>query len=1091
MQACELTHSHHLWHAVWACFAMLLCCAVSAGQLDPGAWKFSGSNAATMHKAVDNNLDTCWESDGPQTPGTAVTIDLGRSVQVYRVFLTCGRELSKFPRSLNVYVGESPDTMRRVAGETSRSDADSKDGYLTALRTESLFRFAPAQGRYVKLEIGVNGSGLPWAIAEMDIHAATKDEKAGATVIVDGKFLTTADGKPQGFNLMKLAAEELRYYLMELTGAPVRIVAAANATSATGLRFRLVTPPAETVPSPEPDPRNLDDVSVTRDGEEIQIAGPTTRAVLYGAYEFLKSQGVRWLFADANGDMVPKAGKLNLSVLPINYRPPFSTRGLIWPGVVGMTEEQFNLFQLRHGFNMAMGMNNKVPLGTVPRMNCGFGWAHTMGDMFDGQEKTHPEWWPGPYRKGGWKVPCTSNPAVLDYIYQRIEGTLVARAAAKLPPLQGFSVHPNDSPIFCECARCEGLFGKPERVSADGAEESNGTWDYAPRHFYLINALAERLKKAHPALFLKTLAYANHELAPKSYARMPENVLIDICPWWRSLPVDAPQNAPIRDNIKAWGPKCGSIGIWSYVLIYNDTTFGHPSGEKNLLTTNLSALADQNRFYRQVGIRQVGTQLYGPQHHWPWGFYAFAATSWNPDVKAAVLKDDFFKGYYGEAWQPMLRWYTLMEETALAQNLDTDSPNPALFAHGNIEKLRGYLAEARKLAVRWEVKERVETARIDTEWTYERSGWQTHTSDRPYPCFRMKTPPAIDGTLTDAAWQTLPEMQGFRIAATRVDAAHPGQFASTRSTSFRMGWDDKYLYLGARMTEPDMAALKAADAKQKEFAYRDALEIFFAPEAPPYYRQTIIDSAGFAWGPTKISAVNSHQYLKDPDFVCKTAYGPDGWTLEARFPLAMLTNTLPKEGTAWAANLVRPCTTTKDGEQYTSWSDMPRFHFHQYWLGAWSVIEFKGQAPANPAGLEAAMNAEYLRASRAYSDQSARLRAFDAQVAGKPNLNDMPAIKSDDRDRRQYDVAWNGKSVTCNAVRINWQNKRLLKRWYTLEYWDGTQFRLIEDRRDNRCAVSVHDFPPITTTRLRLTTWDEMIGWRDMTAVKSIEVYLK
>ena len=1010
MQANKIIHPRMTWQVICASIAILLSGIASAAQLDPGGWTFTGSHAGMMKKAVDNDVDTCWESEGPQIPGTAVTINLGRSVYVYRVYLTSGRELSKFPRSLNIYVGDTPDSLRRVASEVSRTSADSAAGDLTALRKESLFRFAPVKGRYVKLEIGANGAGLPWAIAEMDIHAATQQENAGTSVIVDGSYLKSADGKAQGFSLMKLAAEDLQYYLMELTGAPVRIVATEEATSVTGLRFRLVTPPAEQVPSPVPDPVNLDDVSIKRVGEEILISGPTTRAVLYGIYEFLQSQGVRWLYADPNGDAVPTRRTLDLSVLPISYRPPFSTRGLIWPAVVGMSDEQFNLFQLRHGFNLAMGMNNKVPLGTVPRMNCGFGWAHTMGDIFDGMEKIHPEWWPGPYRQGWWKVPCTSNPEVLDFIYQRIEQTLVARAAQKLPPLQGFSVHPMDSPSFCECPRCEKLFGKPERVNPDGADESNGTWNYSDRHFYLINALAERLKQAHPELFLKTLAYANHELAPKNYAHMPSNVLIDICPGWQPLPVNAPQNATIRDNIKAWGPKCGSIGIWSYVLIYSDTTFGYPAGEKNLLVTNLAAIADQNRFYREVNIRQVGTQLYGPQNHWPWALYAFATTTWKPDVKPEVLKKEFFQGYYREAWKPMLQWYELMEQTALANNLVTDSPNPALFAHGNIKKLRGYLAEARKRAVHWEVKERVETARIDTEWTYDKSGWKSHSNDRPYPCYRMKVPPVIDGTLSDATWQTAPEMQGFRIAATRIDAAHPGRFSFTRTTSFRMGWDDKYLYLGAHMTEPDMEKLKAADAKQQEFTYRDALEILFAPEAPPYYRQTIIDSAGNAWGPVKIRQVNSHQFLNDPDFVCKTAYQQDGWSIEARFPLAMLASTLPKEGTTWPANLVRACTPATDGERYSSWSDIPRYNFHQYALGAWSMIEFRDATPANPTELEKVMNMDYRQAVHTYADQTTHLATFAAQIRNKPNLGNPATqkaltFKSGDRNCRQFEIA--------------------------------------------------------------------------------------
>ncbi len=1071
-----------LCHLAAAGLAAVWASPVKAGELSPSEWSFSGTNAGDMKKAVDNDLDTCWESGAPQATNVSVTIDLRKSVSVYRMYLNSGNERSKAPRSLNVYVGETPDTFRLVAQK--KPD----------LQTESLFRFAPAQGRYVKLEIGAEGAGMPWAIAEMDIHAASKKpgEGKGIRVVLDGVFLQTKEGKPAAFNVLKLAAEELQYYLMELTDTPVAVVSSEEAQAGDGLRFRLVTPPTEPVPNPEPDPANLDDVSVRKEGDEILISGLTPRAVLYGVYEFLEAQGVRWLFADANGDFVPARKALDLSMLPISYRPSFSTRGLIWPGVVGMSTEQFDLFQLRHRFNMQMGM--RLPIGTVPRMNCGFGWAHTMGGLFDAQEKAHPEWWPGPYKKGGCKVPCMSNPQVLEFILQKMEDTVNERIAKKLPALQGFSVHPNDSPAFCECPACEAKFGKAPRVDPDGADESNGTYDYSAHHFHLINGLAERLKKSHPELFLKTLAYANHELAPKAYEKMPGNVLIDICPWWKPLPVSAPQNAPIRDNIKAWGPKCGSIGIWSYVLIYNDTTFGHPSGEKNLVIPNLRALMDQNRFYRAVGIRQVGTQLYGPQNHWPWGVYAFAETTWKPDLKPEIVANDFFRGYYGEAWEPMLKWYELIEKVALEKNINTDEPDPRLFEGGEIVQLRAFLEQARKLAKSWVVKERIKSAAYDTEWTYEKSKWKTASQDRPYPCYRVKEAPAIDGKLDDAAWAGTPEMQGFRIAATRMNAAHPGRFAVNRPTHFRMGWDDKFLYLAMRCVDPDIEKTQEAGSKDKAFAYRNAIEIFQAPEAPPYYRQTLIDSAGNVWGPLKIKQINSHLVLTNSDFACKTAYEKDAWTLEARFPFAMLMESPPKEGMAWAANLVRPSTTAKDGEQYSSWSDIPRFHFHQYSLGAWSMINFMGQAPADVAALEKRMNAEWLKASAAHALHKTVLAAFDEKVKGKPNLSD-PAVQNGaafsggDRDTRQFEMAWKGDPITFDSVRIRWQDRRLFKNWYTLEYWDGSQFRLIEERRDNQSEVSIHEFSPVKSNRLRLTTWDDMTGWRDMPSVKAIEVY--
>jgi hypothetical protein len=208
----------------------------------------------------------------------------------------------------------------------------------------------------------------------------------------------------------------------------------------------------------------------------------------------------------------------------------------------------------------------------------------------------------------------------------------------------------------------------------------------------------------------------------------------------------------------------------------------------------------------------------------------------------------------------------------------------------------------------------------------------------------------------------------------------------------------------------------------------------------------------------------------------------------------MLAETPPKEGTAWPANLVHPCTIASDGEQYSSWADLPRFHFHQYNLGAWSIIDFKGDAPANPAEMEKGMNSEFRRALQEHADQQGALAAFDEKVKGRTRLSD-PAVQkgasftAGNPRSRQFEVSWAGDPVAFTAVRIHWQNRRLLKYWYTLEYWDGKQFRLIEDRRSNKADVSIHEFDPVKSNRVRLTTWDEMTGWSDMPSVKAIDVF--
>ncbi len=201
---------------------------------------------------------------------------------------------------------------------------------------------------------------------------------------------------------LSAAARDLQYYLMELLDEPVLLTTSDAVPANVGLRFRLLTPSPEPVPNPEPDPKNLDNVSVTREGNEIRFGGLTPRAVAYSVYEFLSRQGVRWVYPDANGDFVPARKALDLSMLPLNYQPPFSVRRALF-GISGepifAPTESAALFFLRNGYNNADFTDNAL-FGTPPRINLGFGYAHTIGAIFpDNAHTEHPDWWTGPYRE--------------------------------------------------------------------------------------------------------------------------------------------------------------------------------------------------------------------------------------------------------------------------------------------------------------------------------------------------------------------------------------------------------------------------------------------------------------------------------------------------------------------------------------------------------------------------------------------------------------------------------------------------------------------------------------------------------------------
>ena len=260
------------------------------------------------------------------------------------------------------------------------------------------------------------------------------------------------------------------------------------------------------------------------------------------------------------------------------------------------------------------------------------------------------------------------------------------------------------------------------------------------------------------------------------------------------------------------------------------------------------------------------------------------------------------------------------------------------------------------------------------------------------------------------------------------------------------------------------------------------------------YRQTLVDAAGHVWGPLKIRQVNSHEVMTNVEFMCKTSFRQDAWTLEARFPLAMIAKDAPKDGACWPANLVRVANSgDAAGEHYSSWSDIPRMQFHQYNLGTWSLIAFHDAAltPGEAARTTESLNAGCAQTRQTCAAGQERLAAFDRAVAGKENLAAAPGAHwlGGTGRSRQFELVWDKAPATFDAARVIWTNRRVIRPWYTIEYWDGHKYCLIEERRDNDREVSVHEFAPVTASRLRLTLWPDLNGWTDVPSVKAVEVF--
>ncbi len=1096
-----------------ACVGLWLFSALAlyAGELDSGKWTFTGPNAGEMRKAVDNDISTLWDSGCPQTPGVNVVIDLGRSVYAYRVYLTPGKEASKAPRSLNVYLGETPETMKLVASEASVKGGDAKGRGAPEYHRESNFMFPPAWGRYVKIELGDNTTGQSWAIAEMNVHGATQNipEADWMTVVIDKSPEADPNKAPVWHQLLSVAARDLQYYLMELLDQPARLSTSdAIQPDGKGLWFRLVTPPEEPMVYPESDPKNLDDVSVVKEGDEIRFSGLTARAVAYSVYEFLSSQGVRWIYPDTHGDFVPVKEKLDLSMLPISYHPaftvrdPFSSCGRFNGGPFWPKTEQASLYFLRNGLNII----NDPRVSAPPRKNMN-GTYHTMGAIFTPEvEQAHPEWWRGPYRLekganaepgGTGRTPCTSSPEVRDFILQWIEKDIQSRVEKKQPLRQGYSIMPLDSGVFCECERCVKMFGKAERI-----DPKNGDvyWNmnYSDHYFHLVNELALALKRAHPELFLWSAAYAQYQTPPKLLKSLPDNVMVDVCVINEIMfPPSSPKNKGNRELMEAWAKCCQDVGMVDYALQYQDTTFSIPCYDIHTFLPMLRSVCEWKQFQKRLGIRLVSSFTLGDQLHMPWAMYAWSRAAWHPDEPEEKLAKEFFSGYYGqEAGDSLLKLYEPVERAMLANgivvpNIRWVEPPPELFTDTLMAEVRPFGEKARKAARKWYEKERVETALYDVEWSY-RVAQQGYDQKATYPCHRIEKAPTIDGELDDPAWSSLPLQKGLYITTALVAYKNQGLWAVKRPTQFRMGWDDQYLYWAVECLEPDMDKLKALgrppEGPQKA---TETVDVVWAPGG-----QTRFTSRFNLFGATPGNWSDSF----------KIAEKADRWIIEARFPLKVVCSgvpdAMPKEGLRWPFNVVRWTSQESDEDTWRMFNWGLHGNFTQ--ASTLSQIEFQNESLDGEIALAKGkkINAKFDAYYECYLKQRISIAEFDKRIEGKPNLfskeeggatiDRMPLLwYNNSRDPVRLELR-RKTPAPMDAVRITWNNRGQIREWYSLEWWDGERYRLLAEPRDNAFHIGLHEFDPVTTDRLRVTVWGDRDGNTDgwhSTLIKNVEAF--
>ncbi|GMV83413.1 MAG: hypothetical protein AMXMBFR7_45970 [Planctomycetota bacterium] len=191
---------------------------------------------------------------------------------------------------------------------------------------------------------------------------------------------------------------------------------------------------------------------------------------------------------------------------------------------------------------------------------------------------------------------------------------------------------------------------------------------------------------------------------------------------------------------------------------------------------------------------------------------------------------------------------------------------------------------------------------------------------RELTAIRAEQPVTLDGKLDEDCWQKAPVAGGFVALGEKWMDLGPETgvpVPDADSTSVRVCYDDKFLYVAAECHSGDEMAIKTtkADGTPMWWArekndradtggiwHGPSVELFIAPGGDQMnYYQLVAGIMGATWD--KYSGKPAEVW--DSGWEVKTTIDKHVWIMEAAIPLSSLTHDPIKKGDLWAANFCR------------------------------------------------------------------------------------------------------------------------------------------------------------------------------------------
>lgn len=747
--------------------------------LDSTNWTIAELNGKPVTNLTDNNLQTIFtaHADNGLCPG--LFIDLGCKTVLHRIHIIGSKaKFSYWPNNFTTRkqpplglivasVGDTPDVMSKVADFLVPFDGGNP------IDIEAELRFHPVAGRYVKLEMKTadtyaskkwwqenwQGVAIPsvttWNVAEVEMSGFPD---AGLKKNEDAVVLPVAADET-----LRLAADDLSYYLTELLGSPISIIRPDQTGEYTGTLYTLVD-----LKSLAPDYATMmanfkagllpDGINIERQGREVLFKAWPHRNVLQSVWEFLRRQGVRWLYPDGHGDYIPSVNDIDVSFLPLRTVPAvrriyanWDTGGFLpWPQYVQQTLRQEYLNIWRSGWTgswntLSLLIASEVPLKKETGIPLDsqysekfIGYPHNFSNVLPNRIlQAHREWCGFSAVTGTRICPPEadapifdmSNTELIQWVADKIIAVENSSPVETTPFLQEnqnigniirlYNLLPMDSVRFDQSDR-SAAFNTPRQKRT----VSNGIYEYSQSgvYYHFINEVAKRVLAQRPDIVVGALAYSDVWDPPQNIDSFSDNVQVEVCMYGASnLPTSSKANEGLRQGLLEWQKKIKKMEIYDYALLHTEYWQRDPQ----LPVAMVSGIVDRAKFLADIDALNGGTQASPESFPFnPWNFYVYPRIRQDIHQTTSQMLDDFFHGYFREASLPMLNYYKIIEEYQIKNdinmrflgNFSCYGIAPGSFPNMLLAKMEGYLRQAEQQAVTWISKSRVARIREGFDW---------------------------------------------------------------------------------------------------------------------------------------------------------------------------------------------------------------------------------------------------------------------------------------------------------------------------------------------------------------------------------------